>query len=270
MNRIRVSSSRSDGAGEFGKRGLDTAMDARIGAEFVVAASNVLHERVTADDHPRRMVAFKSPHGTESGFESAVVAFDAVVRVLGAVVERGRDETFDRRSQRRGPVGDDLDWLTMRAECRREESSSGSEIPSGRDEHVDDLTVLINCSVHIPPRTGDLHVRLVHEPTVTDRMAAWSGRVREKWGETLHPPVDRDVIDLDATFTEQFFDVAVGEPVPQVPPYGEDDDLRREPKPDEGRARNYGDQTEMTRPHHATLTAGRDLAPMQQSPPNSS
>jgi hypothetical protein len=64
-------------------------------------------------------------------------------------------------------------------------------------------------------------------------VTARSGRVREQWREALNPPVDGDVVDLDPTFTEQFFDVAIGKPVSHIPAHGEDDDLGREPEPDE-------------------------------------
>jgi hypothetical protein len=43
------------------------------------------------------------------------------------------------------------------------------------------------------------------------------------------PPVDRDVIDLDATLGEQFFDVAVGKAVAEVPAHGQQDHVQREP-----------------------------------------
>ena len=47
----------------------------------------------------------------------------------------------------------------------------------------------------------------------------------------LHPPVDGDVVDLDPTLGEELFDVAVGEPIPQIPTHSKDDDLRWEPEP---------------------------------------
>ena len=106
-------------------------MGARVDAECVVASPDVLHQRVTAHDHRRRMVAFQAAHGSESGFESTVVAFDAVVRVLLGVVKRGRHEAFDRSPQRRGPVGHDVGRLTMGTECRGEEPSCRSVIASG-------------------------------------------------------------------------------------------------------------------------------------------
>ena len=197
-------------------------------------APDVLHQSVTAHDHSGGVVAFEAAHGTESGFESSVVAFDAVVRVPLSVVKRGWHEAFDRSPQRWGPVGHHLVGFTVGAECPGEEPACGPEIAAGRDEHVDDLAVLINRSIDVPPLAGNLHIRLVHIPTVADRMSARPGRIGEEWREALHPPVDGDVIDLDPTLTEQFFDIAIRESIPQIPAHGEDDDLGREPKTGEG------------------------------------
>jgi hypothetical protein len=77
----------SVGSGEFGERGRD-APGSGVAPEFVVTAANVLHERVTTDDHPGSAVAFESAHRPEPRFEAAVVGFDAVVRVLLGVMER--------------------------------------------------------------------------------------------------------------------------------------------------------------------------------------
>ena len=41
--------------------------------------------------------------------------------------------------------------------------------------------------------------------------------------------MDRDVIDFDATFDQEFFGVAVREPLSEVPADSEHDDLGREP-----------------------------------------
>src|SRR6266567_2247964 len=77
---VSVAAVRSDGSGEFGERGLDMPMGASVKPKFVMAATQVLHQRMTAHDHSRRMVAFESTHWSEPGFEPAVVALDAVVR----------------------------------------------------------------------------------------------------------------------------------------------------------------------------------------------
>ena len=157
---------------------------------------------MTAHDHARRLVAFESTHRTESGFEPTVLAFDTIVRMLFRIVKRSRDQYFDRSPQRRVPIGHDLDRLTMRAQCLGEEPARCSEVPSWRGEHIDELTELINGPVDVTPPSGDLHVRLVHEPTVTHRMPARHRRIRKQRSEPLHPPVDGDVVDLDATLGE--------------------------------------------------------------------
>jgi hypothetical protein len=41
-------------------------------------------------------------------------------------------------------------------------------------------------------------------------VSARPGGVGQQRGEPLHPPVDGDVIDLNAALGEQFLDVAVG------------------------------------------------------------
>ena len=41
------------------------------------------------------------------------------------------------------------------------------------------------------------------------------------------------MVNLDAAFGEQFLDVAVGQPKPQVPAHGQRDDLGREAEPGE-------------------------------------
>jgi hypothetical protein len=61
---------------------------ARVDTEFVVAAPNVLRERVTSHDQAGCVVALESPHRPEPRFEAPVVGFDPIVRVLVDVMER--------------------------------------------------------------------------------------------------------------------------------------------------------------------------------------
>jgi hypothetical protein len=69
--------------------------------------------------------------------------------------------------------------------------------------------VLVNRAVQVLSPSGDLDVGLIDEPPVARGVPEWSGSVVEEWGEPLHPPVHRDVIDIDATFREQLLDVSV-------------------------------------------------------------
>ena len=71
-------------------------------------------------------------------------------------------------------------------------------VATPRDEYVHDLTFLVYGSVNVVPPTSDLRVGLSNEPTRPDRMPAWSCRVDQQRCEALNPPVQGDVIDLDA------------------------------------------------------------------------
>lgn len=196
-----------------------------------MAASDVLHQRVPADDHACGVVAFESKHRSESSFEPTVVGFDSIVRVLLGVVKDAGHQSLDRSCQGGCTVGDDLDGGAMRDERRREEPTRGTEVPPFRDVDVDDLAALIDRPIHVTPPAGDLHAGLIHEPTVPDRMAARPSRVDKQRSEALHPPVQGDVIDLDPTLPQELLNVAIRQPESQIPTDREDNDLRRDRKP---------------------------------------
>ena len=63
-----------------------------------MAAPEVLHERVTTNDHAGGSVTFEAAHRSQSRLEPAVIRFDPIVRVLLDVMERRRDELIDHRS----------------------------------------------------------------------------------------------------------------------------------------------------------------------------
>jgi hypothetical protein len=153
----------------------------------------------------------------------------------------------------------------MRPKRKAKEPSRGADVASWGDVHVDDLAVLVDRSVHVPPPACDLYVCLVHEPAVADCVTAWPGRVGEEWREALHPPIHGHVVDLDPTFGEQFFDVAVRQAVPEVPAHCENDDLGREAETGKRRTRYCAGRARMRSEHATTLTGHGDYAPMQQS-----
>ena len=67
---------------------------------------------------------------------------------------------------------------------------------------------------------------------------AGSGRINQRWGEPLHPAINRDVVDGNASLGQQLFDVSVGQPIAQIPPHCQRDHVRRKPEPrDAGRWR---------------------------------
>jgi len=83
--RVRVGFG-SDRVSELGERGGDTTIWISIDTEFVVPSTHVLHQRVAAHDHPGGVVAFEATHWAEPCREPAVVALNAVVRILGTML----------------------------------------------------------------------------------------------------------------------------------------------------------------------------------------
>src|SRR5664280_251937 len=131
------------------------------------------------------------------------------------------------------PIGDHLIRWSMGASGTGEAPRGSLGIASLRPEHVDDLAVLVDRPVDVPPAAGDLHVGLVDEPTAAGAMPTWSGRVHQQWRDPLDPSEQGDLVDLDAAFSEELLEIPVRQPVPQVPAHGDQDDLRREPEPGE-------------------------------------
>jgi hypothetical protein len=68
---------------------------------------------------------------------------------------------------------------------------------------------LVDRSVHVPLYPGNLHVGFIDEPAITDTVPGRPCGVDGQRGEVLHAPVDGDVINVDAAFGEEFFDVLV-------------------------------------------------------------
>ena len=106
-----------------------------------------------------------------------------------------------------------------------EEPAGGLGVPACRDEHGDDLAELVDRSVDVAPAAGDLHIGLVDLPAITDGMAAGPGSLDQQRREPLDPPVDGDVVDLDAALGEQLLHVAVRQREAQLPPHGQHDQV---------------------------------------------
>ena len=84
-----------------------------------------------ASDHQaRRLVGLRSPDGSESGLEAAVIAFNSVVLVLAGVVPRGPNQLLDHVRQRRRPVNDHLARETTNRQSSREERTRRGNVPT--------------------------------------------------------------------------------------------------------------------------------------------
>jgi hypothetical protein len=75
------------------------------------------------------------------------------------------------------------------------------------------------------------YIHLVDLPAVADSAAARLGGVGQQRREAHHPTVGGHVVDLDTALSEQFFDVAEGQPDAYVPADSYDDDVGRDRKP---------------------------------------
>ena len=105
-------------------------------AEFVLAASQVLDERVPADHHTRSPVGSKIAHWPESCLESSVIPLDPVVPILGRVVEHFWEQVID--------------------------------VAAFRHRNFDDLVVLVDCALDVAPHTSHLHIGFVDKPAITN------------------------------------------------------------------------------------------------------
>ena len=151
--------------------------------------------------------------GRSLAFEAPVVSLDPVVGILGGVVQCGRQEVRDHADQGVGPVSGDLSRLTVRADRIGEECCRRSQITLLGHEHVDDLPVLVNGPIDVPPGPGDLHVGLIDKPVTTHDVAARPSRVDEQGREPLNPPEQGHVVNLDTAFSEQLLQIPVGQSV---------------------------------------------------------
>jgi hypothetical protein len=124
--------------------------------------------------------------------------------------------------------------MTLVAPSARSKNRRAALTSRRAETNVDDLAELVDRAVHVPPLASDLHVGLIDLPAVDDGMAAGPGGLGQQRRKPQHPPIDRDVVDLDAAFGEQLLDVAVRQRETQVPADRQHDHIRREAETGEG------------------------------------
>jgi hypothetical protein len=71
----------SDGHRELVEGFAEPVAGGDIGGEFVVAAVQILDERVPGGENTRGAVAFQAAHRPEPGFQPAVICLDRIIRV---------------------------------------------------------------------------------------------------------------------------------------------------------------------------------------------
>jgi hypothetical protein len=100
-----------------------------------------------------------------------VISLNAVVAILLSAVPRRRQQVIQNGRIRWRLVGGDLHRRDLgRADGLRKEPAGRHGVLAGGDEHVDDLTELVDRPGHVPPVASHLHVGLVDLPAIA---TAW-------------------------------------------------------------------------------------------------
>jgi len=196
-------SPRSDRDGEFVESDHHSPGHWLLGCQLVLPSPHVLDEGMPSDDHPGAVVLLEPTHRPQPRLQPAMVALDAVVGVLlGSMPRRWEQLVQDGRVHRR-LIGDDLSRRDLRRTDRPFEEAMGcvGVAPPG-DEYVDDLPELVDGPVDVAPLPGHFDVGLVDLPAVTEGVPARPSGVGQQRCEPQHPPVDRNVVDLDPTLGE--------------------------------------------------------------------
>ena len=116
-----------------------------------------------------------------------------------------------------------MSWSRSETRC--------NEAATFRPQNLDDLAALIDRAVHRAPHTGHLHRGFIDVPAITNTATTRPRHVDHERGEALHPPVNRDVNDLDAAFGQEFFNIAVRQARAEVPASRQHHHVGREPEP---------------------------------------
>lgn len=101
-------------------------------AEFVVAAAEVLHERMPGTDHTRRAEPFQPAHRAQPRREPTVICLNRVIRVPLDNVARSGQHLVEHARASRGTVGAHLARAGTVRQSAGEEPASGREIPAAR------------------------------------------------------------------------------------------------------------------------------------------
>ncbi len=115
--------------------------------------------------------------------------------------------------------------------------------------------MLVDRPVDVGSDPGDLDVGFVDEPAISGQLPTRLGRVDQQGCEPLHPLIEGDVVDLDATLGEKLFEVPVGQPLPQIPAHRQQDHLGWETESSEARRHPHRRSRTASALHRATLTA---------------
>jgi hypothetical protein len=120
---------------------------------------------------------------------------------------------------------------TMLLRARVEEPSCGSTIPSGGQQEVDGVPLLINRAIPIPVLAADLDVRLIQSQAFADRAdAAFALPFAEGFLKHRNQldklAVNGEMIDEHAALLHHLFEIAQTQRVGDIPPDAQQHDVQ--------------------------------------------
>ena len=193
------------------------------------------HHLEALDRGVGRLHRLEPAHGPDQQLELAVVGLDDVVEVFHLPVPRFLRalalglQLCDGSGIGRRLVGvEHLRLLPLLQSSQRlaEESLRCLGVAGRREIEIDRVPELVHRPVQIRPLAADLDVGLVDAPTPRLRPAPLPAQTfLHLRRETLHPTIDRGVVDRDAALGHHRFEVAVADRIPAVPAHGPKHDL---------------------------------------------
>jgi hypothetical protein len=106
-----------------------------------------------------------------------------------------------------------------------EESFGGAGVTGGAQHEVQRGPRRVDGPVERMPLLLDLDVRFIHAVRIVGRSQRGPAAFLQFRGIALHPAKHGRMIDGDASFTQEFFDITVAEGIAEVPPHRAKDDL---------------------------------------------
>jgi hypothetical protein len=171
----------------------------------------------------------ESAHRPDPPLQVLMVPFESVVQLRrGAMLRLGQHGSYDLGISLRF-IRCKLGWLDVTGfNGLLEEGVGRSRIPTIMEVDINELAVLVNCPINVPPASADRQIGLINAPAMTNREAMHARRRNEAWGERADPVVDGTRITTDAARSEPRGDLGIAQPGAELSPNSKCHDVIRE------------------------------------------
>ena len=158
--------------------------------------------------------------------------FGAIVRVLGRVVgDTGHDVPLGNSVAAQLVGHETTRFLSLTLQEFSEESPRRTPVPTGLDEKVNQVTVLVHGAPQILALTGDRDEDFVQKPRISESTLT-SLQPPGVIGAELPAPLPNSFVRHDdAAFGQQILDIPEAQAVSVIQPDGVADDFRRKAMP---------------------------------------